>query len=256
MPATDNADSIIALGTWRLLKRRGQDGDRDCHHGPASARRPKISKHLPGPRAAALVTRDADALSTSFTRPYPLVVAKGEGLWIEDVDGNQFLDFTAGIAVTATGHSHPKVVEAIEKQVRLFLHMSGTDFYYEPQVRLASAFGARRRTARERLFELGRRGDRGRHESGAIHAPHALLAFTGASTKHDGRALADRKQAVQRDGFAPLVPAFSCPIPSASGAARPPMSLSAHERVPSPAKPRALRLLRRADPGEGGYSSR
>src|SRR6185436_18472978 len=104
---------------------------------PKAARRPKISKDLPGPLAAALVARDQGALSTSFTRPYPLVIAKGEGVWVQDVDGNEFLDFTAGIAVAATGHSHPKVVEAIEKQARLFIHMSGTDFYYEPEIRLA-----------------------------------------------------------------------------------------------------------------------
>src|SRR5258706_245717 len=104
---------------------------------PKGARRPKIAKTLPGPLAAALVSRDQGALSTSFTRPYPLVIAKGEGVWVHDVDGNEFLDFTAGIAVAATGHSHPKVVEAIEKQARLFIHMSGTDFYYEPEIRRA-----------------------------------------------------------------------------------------------------------------------
>src|SRR5258705_11708215 len=104
---------------------------------PKTARRPKVQAGLPGPRAAALVKRDQAALSTSFTRPYPLAVQKGEGLWITDVDGNEFLDFTAGIAVTSTGHSHPKVVAPIEEQARRFLHMSGNDFYSEPAIRLA-----------------------------------------------------------------------------------------------------------------------
>ena len=63
-------------------------------------------------------------------------MARGEGALVEDVDGNVFLDFTAGIAVTSTGHSHPDVVKAIVEQSQKFLHMSGTDFYYEPQVRL------------------------------------------------------------------------------------------------------------------------
>ena len=81
-------------------------------------------------------------MSPSYTRDYPLVIARGEGAVVEDVDGNVFLDCTAGIAVTATGHSHPDVVQAIVDQARKFLHMSGTDFYYEPQVRLGEELSA------------------------------------------------------------------------------------------------------------------
>src|SRR5438132_1580590 len=84
----------------------------------------------------ALVWHDRHTLSSSFTRPYPLVIERGEGLWVTDVDGNEFLDFTAGIAVNNTGHAHPHVVAAIEQQARRFVHMSGTDFYYEPEIRL------------------------------------------------------------------------------------------------------------------------
>src|SRR6202048_1234004 len=76
-------------------------------------------------------------MSSSYTRIYPLVCARGSGAVIEDVDGNLFLDFTAGIAVTATGHCHPKVVAAIQDQAAKLIHMSGTDFYYEPQIDLA-----------------------------------------------------------------------------------------------------------------------
>ena len=72
---------------------------------------------------------------------YPLVIASGTGSSVEDVDGNLFLDFAAGIAVNSTGHSHPEVVAAIVDQSQKFLHMSGTDFYYEPQVRLAEEIG-------------------------------------------------------------------------------------------------------------------
>ncbi len=99
--------------------------------------KPLIKTSLPGPRARKMIARDKSVLSPSFTRPYPLVIEKGQGAWITDPDGNIFLDFTAGIAVTTTGHSHPKVVRAIVKQAQKFLHMSGTDFYYEPQVALA-----------------------------------------------------------------------------------------------------------------------
>ncbi|MGH2490708.1 MAG: aminotransferase class III-fold pyridoxal phosphate-dependent enzyme, partial [Candidatus Limnocylindria bacterium] len=229
---------------------------------PAAARRPKIAKTLPGPRAAALVTRDADALSTSFTRPYPLVVAKGEGLWIEDVDGNQFLDFTAGIAVTATGHSHPKVVEAIEKQVRLFLHMSGTDFYYEPEIRLAERlrqsapvapparvfFANSGAETIEGAMKLARWSTRRTH----------FLAFTGAFHGRTMGALSlTGSKAVQRDGFAPLVPGvFHVPFPSASGTG--PTSNEVFHRIDqvfhSLAKPESFAAVF-VEPiqGEGGY---
>ena len=81
-------------------------------------------------------------MSPSYTRGYPLVIARGTGAIVEDVDGNVFLDCAAGIAVNSTGHSHPDVVRAIIEQAQKFLHMSGTDFYYEPQVRLAEELAA------------------------------------------------------------------------------------------------------------------
>jgi 4-aminobutyrate aminotransferase len=98
---------------------------------------PDIRTALPGPNAAAIIARDAKTVSPSYTRPYPLVIARGEGAVVEDVDGNRFLDCAAGIAVTSTGHSHPEVVKAVVEQAQRYLHMSGTDFYYEPQVQLA-----------------------------------------------------------------------------------------------------------------------
>src|SRR6476646_9854457 len=98
---------------------------------------PQIKTPLPGPRAQELLERDSQYTSPSYTRIYPLVCARGSGAVIEDVDGNLFLDFTAGIAVTAAGHCHPHVVEAIQDQSTKLLHMSGTDFYYQPQIDLA-----------------------------------------------------------------------------------------------------------------------
>src|SRR5713226_9782488 len=91
---------------------------------------PKIITALPGPQAQAVIEADARSVSPSYTRPYPLVVRRGRGCLLEDVDGNQFLDFNAGIAVCSTGHAHPRVVEALQRQAAKFLHMSGTDFYY------------------------------------------------------------------------------------------------------------------------------
>ena len=98
---------------------------------------PRITTALPGPKAKAIIDKDATFVSPSYTRDYPLVIARGEGAVVEDVDGNTFLDCAAGIAVNSTGVSHPEVVKAIAEQAAKFIHMSGTDFYYEPQVRLA-----------------------------------------------------------------------------------------------------------------------
>jgi len=98
---------------------------------------PKIRTKLPGPNAQRILQGDKTYISPSYTRSYPLVAKRGRGVVIEDVDGNEFLDFSAGIAVVSTGHCHPEVVAAIQKQAGELIHMSGTDFYYESMVTLA-----------------------------------------------------------------------------------------------------------------------
>jgi len=98
---------------------------------------PHIVTSLPGPKAKQIVERDHRVVSPSYTRDYPLVAKSGSGAMVEDVDGNTFLDFAAGIAVVATGHCHPQVVAAIQKQAAELIHMSCTDFYYEGTVELA-----------------------------------------------------------------------------------------------------------------------
>ena len=98
---------------------------------------PHLITALPGPKAKRLVEEDHSILSPSYTRDYPLVAKTGRGAMIEDVDGNTFLDFAAGIAVCSTGHCHPDVVRAIQKQAGELIHMSGTDFYYPSLVELA-----------------------------------------------------------------------------------------------------------------------
>src|SRR5580693_6433065 len=103
---------------------------------------PYISTVLPGPKAQSIIDRDQAVTSPSYTRCYPLVVARGEGAMVEDVDGNRFLDCNAGIAVVATGHCHPAVVAAIRAQAATLIHMSGTDFYYENMVQLAEKLAA------------------------------------------------------------------------------------------------------------------
>jgi 4-aminobutyrate aminotransferase len=98
---------------------------------------PKVKTALPGPNAKRVLEGDNQIISPSYTRSYPLVAKSGRGIVVTDVDGNEFFDFSAGIAVTSTGHCHPHVVAAIQKQAGELIHMSGTDFYYESMVTLA-----------------------------------------------------------------------------------------------------------------------
>ena len=98
---------------------------------------PKLVCALPGPKARVAIADDDRLISPSYTRSYPLVVRRGRGCRLEDADGNEFLDFAAGIAVTSTGHCHPEVVAAIQKQAAELIHISGTDFYNEPLTELA-----------------------------------------------------------------------------------------------------------------------
>lgn len=98
-----------------------------------TAKLPRLITNLPGPKAKEIIDRDAKYISPSYTRPYPLVIKRAKGAMIEDVDGNIFLDFNAGVAVCSTGHSHPQVIEAIKKQVDEFIHICAADYYY-PQL--------------------------------------------------------------------------------------------------------------------------
>lgn len=98
---------------------------------------PQIHTPLPGPEAQKVLAIDREFVSPSYTRDYPLVARRGQGMIVEDVDGNTFMDFAAGIAVVSTGHCHPDVVAAIQRQAATLIHMSGTDFYYPLLAELA-----------------------------------------------------------------------------------------------------------------------
>lgn len=93
-------------------------------------KRPHLITTLPGPRAKAILKREAKFVTSSLTRLYPLVAERAEGCWVWDIDGNCFLDFTAGLAVNAAGHSHPKIVEAIQSQANKLIQFSAADFYH------------------------------------------------------------------------------------------------------------------------------
>ena len=91
---------------------------------------PEIKIRPPGPKAAAIIARDGEFITPSYTRSYPLVIERGEGMFVFDPDGNRYLDFTAGVAVNALGHAHPEVEKVLVQQAMKFVHMAGTDFYY------------------------------------------------------------------------------------------------------------------------------
>jgi len=172
---------------------------------------PQIHGRLPGPRARQIIERDQKVVSPSYTRPYPLVAARGEGAMVEDVDGNRFLDFNAGIAVVATGHCHPKVVEAIQRQATQLIHMSGTDFYYENMVALAEKLAAIAPGGIERRVSFGNSGAEA--VEGALKLARystgrsKFIAFLGAFHGRTLGALSlTASKPVQRRKFGPMMP--------------------------------------------------
>ncbi|MEH2069506.1 MAG: acetyl ornithine aminotransferase family protein [Nostoc sp.] len=184
-------------------------------------RTPRLITSLPGTRAQAIIERDRAVNSPSYTRDYPLVVARGEGCMVEDVDGNVFLDMTAGIAVTATGHAHPQVVKAIQEQSARLLHMSGTDFYYEPMVELAEKLATRAPfpqpenntgfPAKVFFTNSGAESNEGAIKLARYYTKRSLIvAFLGAfhGRTYGAMSLTGSK-AVQRASFGPLVPGIT-----------------------------------------------
>jgi 4-aminobutyrate aminotransferase len=172
---------------------------------------PDLKTALPGPKARAIIERDSKVVSTSYTRDYPLVMARGEGCAVEDVDGNIFLDCSAGIAVTATGHSHPDVVKAIVEQAHKFLHMSGTDFYYEPQVHLGeelAAIAPMQGSKRSFFANSGTEANEAALKLAKYYTKrHNVIAFLGAFHGRSMGSLAlTASKITQRKGFGPLLP--------------------------------------------------
>jgi 4-aminobutyrate aminotransferase len=172
---------------------------------------PNLITPLPGPKAAAIVARDRKVMSPSYTRDYPLVVARGEGAMIEDVDGNRFLDCSAGIAVVATGHCHPQVVAAIQRQAAKLIHMSGTDFYYENMVALAEKLAAIVPGDTPKRVYFGNSGTEAIEAALKLARYHSgrgqFIAFVGAFHGRTMGSLAlTGSKSVQKRGFFPVMP--------------------------------------------------
>jgi 4-aminobutyrate aminotransferase len=172
---------------------------------------PNIKTKLPGPNAQRVLAGDKQYLSPSYTRSYPLVAKRGRGVVIEDVDGNEFLDFSAGIAVVSTGHCHPEVVAAIQKQSAELIHMSGTDFYYESMITLAERLSRLAPMKGPHKIYYGNSGTEAVEAALKLARYHTrrqyVIAFYGA---FHGRTMGSlsltASKPQQRRRFAPLVP--------------------------------------------------
>ncbi len=172
---------------------------------------PHIKTALPGPNAKRVLEADIRYISPSYTRSYPLVAKRGRGIVVEDVDGNEFFDFSAGIAVTSTGHCHPEVVAAIQKQSAELIHMSGTDFYYENMTTLAERMSKIAPMAGTHKFYYGNSGAEAIECALKLARYHTkrqqIIAFYGAFHGRTMGALSlTASKPQQKRRFAPLVP--------------------------------------------------
>ncbi|UCG31470.1 MAG: acetyl ornithine aminotransferase family protein [candidate division WOR-3 bacterium] len=175
-----------------------------------NTKKPKIATNLPGPRAKAILNKDHKFVSPSYTRSYPAVVESGKGVWVTDVDGNVFLDFSAGIGVVSTGHCHPAVVKTIREQAGKLLHMSGTDFYYPNQANLAEKLAEIVPGAKNKKVFFGNSGAEAVECAMKLARYHKrrarYIAFTGAFHGRTFGALSlTASKATQRRFFAPLL---------------------------------------------------
>jgi 4-aminobutyrate aminotransferase len=186
----------------------------------AERKLPHLVTALPGPKAKAIVERDHTVISTSYTRDYPLVAKTGRGALVDDADGNTFLDFAAGIAVVATGHCHPQVVAAIQKQAADLIHMSCTDFYYEGMVDFAEKLAAIAPGKSPKRVYFGNSGTEAVETAMKLARYHTkrdkFIAFHGCFHGRTMGALSlTASKAVQRKHFGTLVGGvFHAPYPN------------------------------------------
>src|SRR6202167_5445299 len=199
-PGCAGRDNRICRGECSMTSK-----ELHAHYGP------KLLCTLPGPKARAAVAADNRLISPSYTRSYPLVAKRGRGIRVEDVDGNEFLDFAAGMAVTSTGHCHPEVVAAIQKQAAELIHISGTDFYHEPLTDLAEKLSAVAPMPGPHRFFYGNSGAEAiecalklaRYHTGRQQVISFLGAFHGRTM---GALSLTGSKPQQKRRFSPLVP--------------------------------------------------
>ncbi len=177
-----------------------------------TVKRPEIKVAPPGPKAKALIERDHAVTSPSYIKEYPLVVSHGEGMYVYDVDGNSYLDFMAGIAVTSTGHAHPKVVKAVQDSAAQFLHICGTDFYYESMITLCEKLSKSVKPymgeAKVFLTNSGTEAVEGAIKLARYHTRRTkIIAFKGAfHGRTMGAITLNSSKPTQKAHFGPLLP--------------------------------------------------
>lgn len=231
---------------------------KDTHQQSWQQLKPEIKVRPPGPRAKAVIERDAKVSSPSYIKEYPLVVDRGEGAWVYDVDGNRFLDFMAGIAVTSTGHAHPKVVKAIKDAADKFLHICSTDFYYESFAaaceKLAS-YVPQMGPKKVFLTNSGTEAVEGAIKLARYHTKRAhIIAFKGAfHGRTTGATALTSSKVKQRGHFGPFMPGIThVDYPNAyHGVAAPDFEGDLFQRHLDPKEVAAVFI----EPilGEGGY---
>jgi 4-aminobutyrate aminotransferase len=172
---------------------------------------PRIVVSPPGPKAEQVVARDKEWTSTCYIKEYPLVVARGRGVMVEDVDGNRYLDFMAGIAVSSTGYGHPKVVAAVKEAADRFLHICGSDFYYEGMATLCERLAKLAPGSSKKRVFLTNSGTEATEAAIKLarHASRrtAIIAFRGAfHGRTTGAVTLTSSKARQHAGFGPLLP--------------------------------------------------
>ena len=171
---------------------------------------PHIKTVLPGPEAQKVLALDRQFVSPSYTRDYPLVARRGEGMMVEDVDGNTFLDFGAGIGVVSTGHCHPDVVRAIQRQAETLIHMSGTDFYYSLLAQLAEKVAQITPGTFPKRVYFGNSGTEAMEAAMKLARFHTrrpgFIAFLGCfHGRTFGSLSLTASKTIQRNGFGPLL---------------------------------------------------
>src|SRR5467141_3210532 len=227
----------------------------------AADRRPSIKTPLPGPKGAELIARDTRAMSPSFTRAYPFVMDHGQGCWVTDVDGNQFLDFTAGIAVVTTGHSNPRVVAAIEEQAKKFIHISGIDVYHQSEIELAERLEAKilpGPPAKVFFTNTGAEAIEGAMKLAryATGRPSYVAFIGGFHGRTFGALSLTASKASQRRRFAPLLSqVFHAPFPTASRTVTTDQTIERIEELFATVAPPESVAAVFVEPiqGEGGY---
>lgn len=170
--------------------------------------------HDVSPTTQALIERDHQSVSPSYTRDFPFVMSHGSGSEVWDVDGNRFIDMVAGIAVNATGHCHPKVVQAIKDQADQFIHMAGTDFYYEVQIKLAERLAEIAPFAEQAKVFFGNSGTEAVEGALKLARYHTKRPqFIGFLRSFHGRTMgslgATSSKPVQRAGYFPMMSGFT-----------------------------------------------